>query len=146
MQKKVVQIEKENIGSENIISMGSEDGKRLEAELIRVKTMDDGLGKDLVAFGLKLGICSDSMEFECMDLVAEEGCAGMDSQYRGKRRNKAQKENGKILLHGNDGAKLKRVKKIDDGRGWIAFGLIFGVADSMEYLSTDLDTKEGCET
>ena len=72
MQKKVVQIEKENIGSENIISMGSEDGKRLEAELIRVKTMDDGLGKDLVAFGLKLGICSDSMEFECMDLVAEE--------------------------------------------------------------------------
>ena len=64
MQKKVVQIEKENIGSENIISMGSEDGKRLEAELKRVKTMDDGLGKDLVAFGLKLGICSDSMEFE----------------------------------------------------------------------------------
>ncbi len=64
------------------------------AELIRVKTMDGGLGKDLVAFGLKLGICSDSMEFECMDLVAEEGCAGMDSQYRGRK--KAQKENGKI--------------------------------------------------
>ena len=70
----------------------------------------------------------------------------MDSQYRGKSRNKAQKENGKILLHGNDGAELKRVKKIDDGRGWVAFGLIFGVADSMEYLSTDLDTKEECET
>jgi len=70
MQKKVVQIEKENIGSENIISMGSEDGKRLEAELKRVKTMDDELDK--VAFGLKLGICSDSMEFKCMDLVAEE--------------------------------------------------------------------------
>ncbi len=65
MQKKGVQIEKENIGSENIISMGSEDGRRLEAgklgwkiaydgegaELIRVKTMDGGLGKDLVAFG-----------------------------------------------------------------------------------------------
>ena len=32
------------------------------AELIRVKTMDDELDK--VAFGLKLGICSDSMEFE----------------------------------------------------------------------------------
>ena len=64
----------------------------------------------------------------------------------GKSRNKAQKENGKILLHGNDGAELKRVKKIDDGRGWVAFGLIFGVTDSMEYLSTDLDTKEGCET
>ena len=31
LQKKVVQIEKENIGSENIISMGSEDGRRLEA-------------------------------------------------------------------------------------------------------------------
>ncbi len=31
MQKKGVQIEKENIGSENIISMGSEDGRRLEA-------------------------------------------------------------------------------------------------------------------
>ncbi len=30
MQKKGVQIEKENIGSENI-SMGSEDGRRLEA-------------------------------------------------------------------------------------------------------------------
>ncbi len=63
------------------------------AELIRVKTMDGGLGKDLVAFGLKLGICSDSMEFECMDLVAEEGCAGMDSQYRGRK--KAQKEKRK---------------------------------------------------
>ena len=49
----------------------------------------------------------------------------MDSQYRGKSRNKAQKENGKILLHGNDGAELKRVKKIDDGRGWVAFELIF---------------------
>jgi hypothetical protein len=32
--------------------------------------MDDELDK--VAFGLKLGICSDSMEFECMDLLAEE--------------------------------------------------------------------------
>ena len=45
-----------------------------------------------VAFGLKLGVCSDSMEFECMDLVAEEGCADMDSQYRGESRKKAQKK------------------------------------------------------
>jgi hypothetical protein len=26
------------------------------------------------------------MEFESMDLVAEEGCAGMDSQYRGGKK------------------------------------------------------------
>ena len=65
------------------------------AELIRIETMDDSLDK--VAFGLKLGVCSDSMEFECMDLVAEEGCADMDSQYRGESRKKAQKKNGKNI-------------------------------------------------
>ena len=76
MQKKVVQIEKENIGSENIILWEAKTEGDLKqgswvdkiaydgegAELIRVKTMDDELDK--VAFGLKLGICSDSMDFE----------------------------------------------------------------------------------
>jgi len=32
-----------------------------------------------------------------MDLLAEEGCADMDSQYRGKSRNKAQKEKRKNI-------------------------------------------------
>ena len=76
MQKKIVQKEKENIGSENIILWEAKTEGDLKqgswvdkiaydgegAELIRVKTMDDELDKG--AFGLKLGICSDSMEFE----------------------------------------------------------------------------------
>ena len=42
------------------------------------------------------------------------------------------------------------MKRIDGGRGCgrgcVAFGLIFGMADSMEVICTDLDTEEGCET
>jgi hypothetical protein len=37
MKKKVVQIEKENIGSENIFSMGSEDGRQLEEGLTKLR-------------------------------------------------------------------------------------------------------------
>jgi hypothetical protein len=88
--------------------------------LIRVKTMDDELDK--VAFGLKLGICSDSVEFEWNSNV----CTSLQKNdvqvwilnTGGKAETRRRKKNGKILLHGNDGesAELKRVKRMDGGR------------------------------